>query len=135
LMPIDGEIIRTSEEHGEWMRPGFFKVPDQTKTGRLMVYITSRILHHYLSMWIEVGHGRYITDTIKLTTKRNELINAKSGIGEIVIGSLYEMHLNENGPTNTKTCVQCLVKPGTKVKAGETKIATIKTTCYPSFYY
>lgn len=90
--PTSGTILYTVEEHGMWLRPGVFNVPDQTKTGRLVLCIRTTKGMNY-EFWVEVGHGKYITDTIHMDVRQGDYLREKTRIGEIIIGSLYEMHL------------------------------------------
>jgi phosphatidylserine decarboxylase len=114
--PASGMIHAMKTEHGRWIRPGIFNVPDQTKTGRLVVEMKTDGGKRF-EFWIEVGHGRYITDTIRIDAALWERVSAGSRIGEIVIGSLYEIHLFDAGGM--------FVSKGDRVVGGNTIIATI----------
>ena len=92
--PTDGVISYTREENGLWVRPGFFNVPDQTKTGRLIVGTRTKLSDREYEYWMEVGHGKYITDTVQFDASApGTRVVARRRVGEILIGSLYEMHL------------------------------------------
>jgi phosphatidylserine decarboxylase len=119
--PTDGLVTDTREERGLWIRPGTFRVPDQTKTGRLTIRMRTPAGNVY-EYWIEVGHGRYITDTISLTAGRGSKLLARERIGEIVIGSLYEMHMLVDADARN-TPVKLLVQLDQKVIGGKTEIA------------
>lgn len=111
--PVYGMITGFREESGEWTRPGTFNVPDQTKTGRLVIEMATDGGRRF-EFWIEVGHGTYITDTIKITSRPGELLSKGTPMGEIVVGSLYEMHLGD---------AQILAKVGNGVKGAVTPLA------------
>lgn len=135
--PTSGTLTNTVEENGLWVRPGTFNVPDQTKTGRLVLCMKTTNGRTY-EFWVEVGHGKYITDTIRLDIRAGDTINEKSSIGEIVIGSLYEMHLKscrvtsvgrrENSivlPQLVNTVVPN-VKPGDVLSGGVSIVASLQ---------
>lgn len=104
--PTDGVVVETREERGLWIRPGIFNVPDQTKTGRLVVRVRAGLSGREYEYWIEVGHGKYITDTVQFDASApGTPVSARRRIGEILIGSLYEMHL---GPGAKILCGQNL---------------------------
>jgi len=85
--PIDGAIDRFETYHGRWIREmGSFRVHDQTRIGALLINFEP------LTLSIEVGHGKYITDTVKIDAKEGEYLNVGQRIGHIVIGSYYELH-------------------------------------------
>ena len=116
--PTDGTTAYTREENGHWLRPGVFNVPDQLKTGRLVVGVDTPIGRTY-EYWIEVGRGKYITDSVKFEASGvGTRVYRGQRVGEIIIGSLYEMHLG--------TDAKVTVSVGSRVQGGTTGIAIIK---------
>jgi phosphatidylserine decarboxylase len=110
--PVSGKVVRFEEHYGEWIRPGYFMVPDQKKTGRLKVYFYDAKCREMIMLLVEVGHGKYITDTIRIDKMVGDKVQAGELIGEIIIGSLYEMRMGEKS--------KILVKLGDKVVGQKT---------------
>jgi len=112
--PTGGVTAYTRTESGVWERPGLFRVPDQTKTGRLVVGVRTLAGRTY-EYWIEVGRGAYITDAIRFEAgEPGARVFSRQRVGEIVIGSLYEMHM----PGRT----QLLVRPGDRLTGGGAQV-------------
>jgi len=115
LSPVTGKVVGLDTVEGTWIRPGVFNVPDQTKTGRLVVKMETRRGRRMVEFWIEVGHGRYITDTVLFRPGVGDESESGRRVGEIVIGSLYEMHLDPDA--------EIVVGVNQRVRAGSTLLA------------
>lgn len=96
--PSTGKVTDVREVYGKWIRPGVFNVPDQEKTGRVITELTTPA-GRVFEFWIEVGHGKYITDTVELNMPLGSHVVETRVVGRIIIGSLYELHLpsSKNG--------------------------------------
>lgn len=109
--PVSGIVQDIVTENGLWHRP-MFTVPSQVKTGRVRV-----VLNQGVEFWLEVGKPTYITNRVQLNIDKGSHVYAGERIGEIVLGSLSEVHL----PVSS----EILVKPGMPVVGGETAIAKL----------
>jgi len=114
--PISGVIEEIKFEEGEF-KHNVFEVPT-TKTGRATVFIKGK-KDIRLNFWLEVGEG-YVTNRIKFDKVKGDHVNAGEEIGEILLGSLAELHLP---PSTDALTVMSLVQANDKVKGGSSIIA------------
>lgn len=71
-----------------------------------------------IEFWIEVGEG-YVTDRILFRVRQNQTVRrAGARIGEIILGSLSEVHLDPRAS-------HVLVRAGDKVTGGVTPVAIL----------
>ena len=107
--PMTGTITNITSKNGKWNRE-IFKANFQVKYARVTVEIDEMI-----DFWIEVGKPKYITDRIRVTKKIGDKINVGENIGEIILGSLSEIHLLKGDFIVSKN-----VFLNNQVKGGET---------------
>lgn len=126
--PVAGHVDELRAERGEWRRPIY---PDEqepgalsvfqayeTKKGRAICRMTDAYTRRGIEFWIEVGEG-YVTDRILFRVKQNQTVRrAGARIGEIILGSLSEVHLDSR-------VSRVLVRAGDKVMGGITPIAIL----------
>jgi hypothetical protein len=90
--PIDGILVDILNYQGSWHRHIFYA--DVNKNARTTISIKNQYLNKPISFWLEVGRPKYITDRISLNKNINDNIYQGENIGEIVLGSLAEVHFN-----------------------------------------
>jgi hypothetical protein len=111
--PIDGKVEKIEFINGEFERENkIFKTFD-LKVGRCIITINQ------ITFWIEVGKPKYITDRVLLTIKEGEMVKKSDKIGEILLGSLSEIHLSKTEKIKVKLL--------DFVVGGKTVIATSST--------
>jgi phosphatidylserine decarboxylase len=128
--PVAGHVDSLTALRGYWRRP---TRPDEdptgaqvfqayeTKKGRAIAKMTESVTGQPLEFWIEVGSG-YVTDRVLFRVKQNQtVLRAGARIGEIILGSLSEVHLPGGGRQSSQT----LVKAGDIVIGGTTPVAVL----------
>lgn len=108
--PKDGVIIDVKKFNGEWTRQIFKAF--ETKIARLTLVIDD------IDFWIEVGKPFYITNRIKILKNKGDQVKQGENIGEILLGSLTEIHLDKN-----KFIIPHSIKEKTIVKGGKSILA------------
>lgn len=113
---VSGYVSKITTYQGEILRP----IRGRTSMFQAFERKTGRVTISYelgVSVDLEVGEG-YITDRVQLEIKEGDWIApAGKRIGEILLGSLSEVHLP--GPPSTRI----LVKKGDVLQGGVTPIA------------
>jgi len=109
--PIDGKITKMETFEGEITR--YLKIfkSYEKKKGRVKIFINGCLS---ISFWLEVGEG-YVTDRVRLDRFEGDFVSRGENIGEIILGSLSEIHLPESSLIN--------VEEGDYLIGGETIIA------------
>lgn len=105
--PISGKISKIKFSEGEFKRKIFQTYVN--KIGRASITIND------IKFWIEVGKPKYVTDRVLLEKELDDKVKQGERIGEILLGSLSEVHLPEN------TIIK--VKEGDVLIGGETVVA------------
>lgn len=108
--PVDGSITDIRKFNGSWHRKVFQAYEE--KTARVTVEFDTN-----LDFWVEVGKPLYITDRIRLDKGVSGSVIQGEPIGEILLGSLAEVHFLDASFAIT-------AKAGDKVVGGKTGIAT-----------
>lgn len=109
--PIDGTISEIDIVQGYWKRRVFHAYED--KIGRTIIYISNICLPEDISFWLEVGKPMYITDRIQLNKDIDDYVKKGELIGEIILGSLCEIHFHNLNHQNK-------IRIGDKVIGGNT---------------
>ena len=84
--PMSGDITSISSVKGRWKDKVFQAWED--KIARVTVEIDKKI-----DFWVEVGKPLYITDRIRISKQKNEHVEKGEEIGEVILGSLSEIHI------------------------------------------
>ena len=90
--PLDGLFVDISSQQGSWYRHVFHA--NVNKIARTTISIKNIQLNAIISFWLEVGKPKYITDRIRLDRNVGDIIHRGELIGEIILGSLAEVHFN-----------------------------------------
>lgn len=132
--PVAGRVTRINTYEGKIRRP---VSPEEyrlgsdsrvfqsyeNKTGRVTVHMEEEGTRLPLSFWLEVGEG-YITERVRLDVLEGQYVPSPgTPIGEILLGSLSELHLPMGSHGERR--VRVLVKPGQKMVGGATPIAIL----------
>lgn len=114
--PVNGILSSISSYHGSWTRHIF--EANVNKIARVIVSIKNTNLNELISLWLEVGYPKYITDRIKIDKNINDNVYSGEYIGKIILGSLAEIHFNGIKHYNT-------IAKGSILIGGQTLITCI----------
>lgn len=120
--PIGGRVGDIKSCQGHFSRPELEFVAETQKDGRLSFKIENQEENTCVDTWIEVGKRSYITDRVKLLIDKHDMVEAGQHIGEIILGSLSEIHLFNHSPHNV---ISYHIKPGDYLIGGQSVLATI----------
>jgi hypothetical protein len=90
--PTSGTLTNIYNYQGSWYRHIF--QADVNKIARTTISIKNPYLNKPISFWLEVGKPKYITDRIRLNKNIGNDLYSGENIGEIILGSLAEIHFN-----------------------------------------
>ena len=142
--PAGGWITSIEAFQGDWLRPIFQSWVK--KTGRVIIGMATPITPPFSSsdadadeipptttqiselndpwmfteFWLEVGKPKYVTDRVRLDIDTDDRVEAGDKIGEILLGSLSEIHFSD------QFVIEPAVQPGDWVVGGETIVATVR---------
>lgn len=116
--PTSGTVTQIESFQGSWTRNIF--QASVHKTARTTITIQNQHYDLPVSFWLEVGKPKYITDRIRIDKGKTvgEMLTQGEQMGEILLGSLAEVHFNG---LRHKT----LVQRGTKLLGGKSAIAKL----------
>lgn len=114
--PISGRILKIDTCQGKIIRPELnWFVAEKEKNARLAVTLQGITT---LQMWLEVGTS-WITHGLFLTVKEGQEVFSGEKLGELIIGSLAEMHF----PKDRK--IEYTVKFDDEIEGGKTILAHV----------
>ena len=117
--PMTGRITNITHENGSWTKQVFQAYEE--KTARVTIEIDG-----IMEFWLEVGKPTYITDRIRITKNVGDSIVQGEIIGEILLGSLSEVHLlNRQFSVPNNVYVTKRVQGGVTVLAGYKRINNV----------
>jgi hypothetical protein len=123
--PLSGRVVHLQFCQGKIFRPELLFVADAHKDGRAIVTV-QHPTDVCVEFWLEVGHGSYITDRVRLSQGNQTLevdaqVHKGRQVGEILLGSLAEVHLPMIGDS---IAWRLHVRKGDRVVGGKTVLAT-----------
>lgn len=109
--PMDGVITNITTYNGKWTRQIFEAYID--KIARVTIEINNSV-----NFFIEVGYPEYITDRIRIRKKIGNRVSLGEHIGQIILGSMVELHLQKG-----QFYIPDYVRSGLEVVGGQTILA------------
>lgn len=90
--PISGVLTNILNYKGSWTRHIFHA--EENKIARTTLFIKNPDMDQMISFWLEVGKPKYVTDRILINKNIGDYLIRGEYIGEIILGSLAELHFN-----------------------------------------